>query len=74
MKDLAAIAAKYDTRRKPTCKVCDLKPDRLEMVRALRNERAMSIRGVAQAIHGEFGIYVGDTTVQKHFSRHEGRA
>ena len=44
MKDLSAIAAKYSTRRKYTCKVCDLEKTKLGehgdgSVRGLTRER-----------------------------------
>jgi hypothetical protein len=74
MKDLAALAAKYDTGRKYGCLVCDLKPDHLVIVRALRKDHRMSIRGLVGVIGGEFGVALAETTVQKHFAKHEGKA
>lgn len=71
MKDLAAIAAKYDTKKKVLCKVCALGSKACVDLKRLRNEHGMSIRGLSLAIQGEFGISVAETTVHKHVTRHE---
>ena len=71
MKDLSAIAAKYSTRRKYTCKVCDLDKTKLQIVRDLRKLEAMSYRGISRAMQGEFGVSMNETTLLNHFSKHE---
>lgn len=68
---LAAIAAKYSTRRKYTCKVCQLEKTKLQIVRDLRKVEAMSYRGIARAMQGEFGIAMNETTLLNHFTKHE---
>lgn len=67
----AEIAAKYRRPRKSQCLTCDLKPDRLALLRELRFAHGLSFRDLSTAIKSEWGIKIGDAAVQHHFSVHE---
>lgn len=67
----AEIAAKYRRPRRSQCLTCDLKPERLAIVRELRFEHGLSFRDLSTAIRSEWGVKIGDAAVQHHFAAHE---
>jgi len=68
---VAEIAAKYDVRKPRLCCICILKPDVLELARALRSKHNLSYQRIAKALFGEFGIKVSDGSLVHHFATHE---
>lgn len=65
----AQLATRY-RRVRIQCLVCRLGPEKVEIVRQLRHDHALSYQEIAGAISQEFGQKLMDGAVRQHFLNH----